>query len=246
MVKSPCTMLELCMSAINSPISLATLMASGHLRLRFSPAAGSTGSISPNLARMMLQLGPFVGSILPPATATATATGSLLLVVGISVGRKVGLLLLSLFCRDGATRRRRPFQVFSDGAALDMLQVNARRGDGRSGAFDHFLRLCVRNAFRIFPSTCTVIITIINGTTRATTTRSCACGTCTRTGRTSSSSTCRDGQLDAQYGRTAHPGLPAAGQAPRLGPGPALGQPRIEGRVTVRLGEALLADGGSK
>ena len=215
----------------------------GHLRLRPSPAAGSTGSISPNLARMMLQLGPFVGSSLP----TTTATGSLLLVVGISVGRKFGLLLLSLFCRDGAARRRRPFQVFSDGAALDMLQVNALRGDGdgRSGAFDHFPRLCVRTAFRIFTSTCTVIISIINGTTCATT-RSCACGTCTRTSRTSSSSTCRDGQLDAQYGRTAHPGLPAAGQAPRLGPGPALGQPRIEGRVTVGLGEALLADGGSK
>ena len=132
-VKSPCTMLELCMSAINSPISLATLMASGHLRLRLSPAAGSTGSISPNLARMMLQLGPFVGSILP----TATATGSLLLVVGISVGRKVGLLLLSFPCRDWTARRRRPpFQVFSDGAALDMLQVNARRSDGRSDAFD--------------------------------------------------------------------------------------------------------------
>lgn len=71
------------------------------------------------------------------ATATATATASLLLVVGISVGRKVGLLLLSFPCRDWTARRRRPpFQVFSDGAALDMLQVNARRGDGRSDAFD--------------------------------------------------------------------------------------------------------------
>ena len=114
---------------------------SGHLcvrlRLRLSPAAGSTGSISPNLARMILQLGPFVGSILPTATATAAATGSMLLVVGISVGRKVGLLLLSRFCRDGAARRRRPpFQVFSDGAALDMLQVNTRRGNDWSDAFD--------------------------------------------------------------------------------------------------------------
>ena len=115
---------------------------SGHLRLRLSSAAGSTGSISPNLARMMPQLGPFVGSILPTATATATGTGtgtgSMLLVVGISVGRKVGLLHLSLFCRDGAARRRRrpPFQVFSDGAALDMLQVNTRRGNDWSDAFD--------------------------------------------------------------------------------------------------------------
>ena len=112
---------------------------SGHLRLRLSSAAGSTGSISPNLARMMPQLGPFVGSILPTATGTGTGTGtgSMLLVVGISFGRKVGLLLLSRFCRDGAARRRRPpFQVFSDGAALDMLQVNARRGNVRSDAFD--------------------------------------------------------------------------------------------------------------
>ena len=84
---------------------------------------------------MMPQLGPFVGSILP--TATGTGTGSMLLVVGISFGRKVGLLLLSRFCRDGAARRRRPpFQVFSDGAALDMLQVNTRRGNDWSDAFD--------------------------------------------------------------------------------------------------------------